>query len=162
MSFIRRYKKGNAVYLAEVENKRVNGKVVQKYVRHLGKEVNNDTIISLSSKDIQMESVRVYGPLLALHGIAKKIKLPEIFGEYSNEILSMTYAHCVNYKSLRDMPKWYERTDLNILLNLEALTESRLVSAMDNINDDRIEHYQQAIFDNVKKVHKLDTQWLGL
>ena len=160
MSFIRKYKKGGTVYLAEVENQWVNGKVVQKYIRHIGKEEDNEIVISLSSKDIQMESVKIYGPLLALHSIAKKIKLPEVFGNYSNEILSLVYAHCMDYKSLKNMPKWYKRTDLNLILNLESLTEARLVSSMDHINDDRIDQYQHTIFNNVKKKYKIDADGL--
>jgi len=38
MSFIRKIKHGNSVYYAEVENKWVNGKVVQKHIRYLGKD----------------------------------------------------------------------------------------------------------------------------
>ncbi len=58
------------------------------------------------------------------------------------------------------MPKWYERTDLNLLLNLDSLTESRLVSAMDSINDEKIEAYQKTIFNKVKRTYKLDTKGL--
>ena len=36
MSFIRKIKRGNAVYLAEVKNIRVDGKVVQKHLRYVG------------------------------------------------------------------------------------------------------------------------------
>ena len=159
MSFIRRIKKKDGqVYLAEVENKWVNGKTVQKHIRYIGKEVDGEVVVSLSSKDLQVDSVKVYGPLLALHSIAQKINLPKILGEYSNEILSMVYAHCLDYKSVRNMPKWYERTDLNILLNLEGLTQSRLVSAMDSINDDQIESYQENIFKNVKKAYNIDSK----
>ena len=38
MSFIRKIKRGNSVYYAEVENKRIGGKVVQKHIRYLGKD----------------------------------------------------------------------------------------------------------------------------
>ncbi len=38
MSFIRKIKRGNSVYYAEVENRRVGGKVVQKHIRYLGKD----------------------------------------------------------------------------------------------------------------------------
>ena len=94
----------------EVENKRINGKVVQRYIRYIGKEVNGEKVISISSKDLQVDGVKIYGPLLVFHRISQKIKLPEVLGEYSNEILSMVYAHCLNYKSIRKMPKWYKRT----------------------------------------------------
>ena len=100
----------------------------------------------------------MYGPLLIFHSIAKKIKLPEILGKHSNEILSMVYAHCINYKSIRNMPKWYNRTDLNLLLNLNELTESRLVSAMDSLTEDKIDQYQRDIFNTVKDVHKLNSK----
>lgn len=37
MVFIRKIKKKNGVYLAEVENKWIDGKVVQKHIRYIGK-----------------------------------------------------------------------------------------------------------------------------
>ena len=159
MSFIRRIKKKNGqVYLAEVENKWIDGKSVQKHIRYLGKEVDGETVISLSSKDLQVDSVKIYGPLLVFHSIAKKINLPDILGEYSNEILSMVYAHCMDYKSVHKMPSWYKRTDLNLLLGLDKLTENRLVSAMDNLNESKIHEYQRNIFNNVKKIYKLNSK----
>ena len=41
MSFIREIKRGNQVYYDEVENVRVNGKVVQKHIRYVGKDRDN-------------------------------------------------------------------------------------------------------------------------
>ena len=159
MSYIRRKRhKNGQIYLTEVESKRVNGKIIQKHIRYIGKEVDGEVVISLSSKDIQVDSVRVYGPLLALHGIAQKIGLPKVLGEYSNEILSMVYAHCLDYKSVRHMPEWYKRTDLNALLNLKELTQSRLVSAMDSLNDEKIEDYQDDLFKSVKKTYSIDSK----
>lgn len=38
MSFVRKIKRGNSVYYAEVESKRVGGKVVQRHIRYLGKD----------------------------------------------------------------------------------------------------------------------------
>ncbi|MCJ7644373.1 MAG: hypothetical protein MUP28_07835 [Candidatus Aminicenantes bacterium] len=34
-------KRGNAVYLAEVESVRVDGKVIQRHLRYVGKEVDS-------------------------------------------------------------------------------------------------------------------------
>ena len=158
MSFIKRQKKGEYVYLHEVENKRINGKVFQRYIRYIGKEVNGEKVISISSKDLQVDGVKIYGPLLVFHRISQKIKLPEVLGEYSNEILSMVYAHCLNYKSIRKMPKWYKRTDLNLLLDLDKLTESRLVSAMNSLTEDKISKYQRTVFKNVKSAYKIDSR----
>ena len=38
MSFIRKIKKGDKIYYAEVENERIDGKVVQRHIRYIGKD----------------------------------------------------------------------------------------------------------------------------
>ena len=47
MSFIRGKKVGGNVYYYEVENKRVDGKVVQKYIRYVGKDRDGTSGIPL-------------------------------------------------------------------------------------------------------------------
>ena len=53
MSFIRKIKKGKNVYFAEVENKRIDGKIVQRHIRDNGKEPDNKTILSTSQQIYQ-------------------------------------------------------------------------------------------------------------
>ena len=48
------------------------------------------------------------------------------------------------------MPQWFERTDFNRLLNLEGLTESRLVEALDDLKPQELSRLQKEIFDSVK------------
>ena len=48
MSFIREIKRGKHVYYDEVENIRVNGKVVQKHIRYIGKDRDNPGNFSLN------------------------------------------------------------------------------------------------------------------
>jgi transposase len=150
MAFIRRYKKGGSTYLAEVENVREGGRVVQRFLRYVGREADGKTVLSCSISEARVESVKLSGPLMALHSIAAHIGLPEVLGEYSAEILSMVYAHCLDYRSLNQMKHWYERTDLSLILGLEDLTEKRLVSALDALESDRMQDRQQAIFERVK------------
>ncbi|MGC9224087.1 MAG: hypothetical protein ACP5E2_09190 [Terracidiphilus sp.] len=89
MSFIRRIKRGGRVYLAEVENRRIDGKVVQHHIRYVGREADDKTILAASLSEAEIEQVKLYGPLLVLHHLAKKIHLPERLGPYSREILSV-------------------------------------------------------------------------
>ena len=89
MVFIRKIKRDGKVYLAEVENKRINGKTIQRHIRYIGKEVDGETKLASSISDIQIDEVKFYGPLLVLHHIATKIGIPELLGECSNEILSL-------------------------------------------------------------------------
>lgn len=155
MSYIRKIKRGNKVYLAEVEGKRINGKVVQRHIRYVGKQADGMTILSTSMSDVQVEQVKLYGPLLVLNYLAQEIGLSEHLGEYGNELLSMVYAHCMDYESINQMPDWFEKTDLNMLLDLEGLTEKRLLSALDSFEKSDPEALQIKIFESVKKRYLL-------
>ena len=155
MSFIRKIKKAGKVYLAEVENKRVNGRVVQRHIRYVGKEADNKTILSASISDISIDKVKLYGPLLVLDYLAREIRLSTILGELGDEILSLVYAHCLDYNSINQMPRWFERTDLNMILNLEEVTESRLLRALDYLESQESARLQKAIFDSVKARYDL-------
>lgn len=154
MSFIRKRKRNGQIYLEEVENVREDGRVVQKFIRHLGREADGKTILSCSISEAEIESVKLAGPLMALHSIAAEIGLTSSLGEYSNEILSLVYSHCLDYKSLNNMKTWFERTDLNHILNLQDLTEKRLVNALDSIEQIDQMQFQKNIFDGVReKLH---------
>ena len=156
MSFIRKRKRNGKIYLEEVENVRVNGKVVQKHIKYIGREADNRTILSSSISNVSIESVKLHGPLLVLDYLAKKIGLAETLGEYGNEILSLVFAHCLDYKSVNQMSRWFERTDLNMLLNLDNLTEDRLLKSLDSIGENQREKIQIKIFEKIKKIYKLN------
>lgn len=155
MSFICRRRRGHKVYLEEVENKKINGKVVQRYIRYVGKEVDGRTILSASLSDVQIDHVKIYGPLLVLNHLAQGIGLAEHLGQYGNEILSMVYAHCMDYESINQMPAWFERTDLNMMLKIDGLTEERLLNALDSLEAQDSEILQRNIFESVRTTYQL-------
>ena len=155
MSFIRRIKRAGKTYLAEVENVRVGNKVVQRHIRYIGKEVDGETVISCAVADLKVEQIKIFGPLLVLDDLAKSIGLHDLLGDYSQEILSMVYAHCLNFQSLNQMGAWYERTDLNFILDLKGLTEARLVGALDSIEKMDPTAIQKSIFNKVRDVYKI-------
>lgn len=158
MSFIKKIKKNGKIYLAEVQSIRIDGKVVHKYIRYLGKETDGKTVLSTSISEAEIESVKLSGPLMVLHSIAESIGLPKILGEYNKEILSLVYAHCLDYESLNHMKKWFSRTDLNLILDLNDLTEKRLVNALDAMESDQFLQNQINIFENVKATLGIKTK----
>ena len=89
MSFIRRIKRQGHVYLAEVENRWVDGKCVQRHIRYVGREADGKTLLAASLSEVEVDQVKLYGPLLVLNHLAKEIALPEQLGSYSQEILSL-------------------------------------------------------------------------
>ena len=65
MAFIRKIKKGKYTYLAEVEGKRINGKVVQKHIRYIGREKDGKIIKSGSIETTEVTKVTIWAPILA-------------------------------------------------------------------------------------------------
>ena len=160
VSFIRKIKRGEKIYLAEVESKRINGRVVQRFIRHVGREADGKTVLSSSISDLTVDKVKLHGPVMVLNHLAQEIELSETLGDYGNEILSLVYAHCLDYKSINQMTSWFERTDLNMILDLEELTEKRLLEALDSLEQRDQETLQRRIFENVCRRYDLDTKGL--
>jgi transposase len=53
------------------------------------------------------------------------------------------------------MPTWFERTDLQFLLNLDGLTERRLVSALDSLEALDAEAWQRQLFEGICRQYRL-------
>ncbi|GFP43214.1 hypothetical protein HKBW3C_02344, partial [Candidatus Hakubella thermalkaliphila] len=134
MSFIRKIKKGNSIYLAEVENQRIGGKVVQKHLRYVGKEVDDKPLLTGSVERSSVDKVTIYGPLLVLDEIAKQVDLAGALGDYGDYLLSLAYAHCVAPDSLKGMSQWYQKTEISNLLDIPQITYKKLVEAIDSLD----------------------------
>jgi transposase len=160
MSFIRKIRRGKNVYLAEVENRWIDGKCVQKHLRYVGREVDGETVLAGSLSNVEVDEVKLYGPLLVLDSIAKKVGLHSLLGKYGREILSLVYAHCLDYKSVNKMEQWYSRTDLSTILSLERVTERSLLEALDSLETKDSQLLQRTIFQYV--VHAYDLSVSGI
>lgn len=155
MTFIRKIKRGKFTYLAEVENKWIDGKVIQKHIRYVGKELNGEKILSGSIANAEVTKVTIWAPLLILNTIAKQINLSETLGDYGEYLLSLAYAHCLDPKSINKMEDWYQRTDLHKMLEIEEVSEKKLYNALDSINDKNSELIQRKIFRSVQEIYKI-------
>jgi hypothetical protein len=155
MSFIRKIKTGNYIYLAEVENRWVRGKVVQKHIRHVGKELNGERILSGSIANTEVTGVKIWAPLMVLDKLAKQINLSEFLGDYGDYLLSMVYAHCLEPKSVNRMEDWFVRTDLHKILRINDLSEKKLYTALDSIDERNLSVIQKKIFRSVTEAYKL-------
>jgi transposase len=158
MSFVRRIKRGNSIYLAEVENVRVGGKVIQKHIRYVGKEVDDKPILTGSVATSTIDQVTIYGPLLMLDEIARQIDLSAVLGEHGDYLLSLAYAHCVSPDSLTGMVDWYQKTEIGSLLSLSNVTYKKLIEAIDSVEGFRGAEVQGQIFGRLKEVLDLSTK----
>ena len=154
MCYIRKHRVGDKIYLAEVESKRVNGKVVQRHIRYVGKRPTAKLFCRHPCPMCRLISQTLRASLVLNH-LAQEIGLLDHLGQSGPEILSMVYAHCLDYESINQMPAWFERTDLNLLLNLEGVTEERLLNALDILQQQDPEALQHSIYDSVREKYKI-------
>jgi len=155
MSFIRRIKSGKHIYLAEVENRWINGKVVQKHIRYVGKELNGERILSGSIANTEVTGVKIWAPLIVLDKLAKQINLSKLLGDCGEYLLSMVYAHCLDPKSVNKMEDWFVRTDLHNILRISDVSEEKLYNSLDSIDERNFSVIQKKIFRSVLDVYNL-------
>lgn len=156
MSFIKRIKKGDKIYLAEVKSVREGSKVRHKFIRYVGKEVDGEHVLSGSINRAKIDRVSIYGPLLILDAVAKQMNLSGLLGEYGEYLLSLAYAHCIAPDSVRKLTNWFERTDIHSLLNIPDVTYKKLLEALDSLEGENGIWIQNKIFKSIKS--KLDLE----
>ena len=72
MSFIRKKRRNGRVYLYEVENHRVDGKVKQRIIRYIGVDPDSEReAFPACNDDLSLDGVKLHGPVLVLDSIAK-------------------------------------------------------------------------------------------
>jgi len=157
MAFIRKIKRNGRVYLARVENYRDGGKVKQRHLEYLGLDpASKIDDFSFYNRDISMKSIRVHGPVIVLESIAREMGLFELFGDISNSILTLVFAHCMDYKSVAETEKWFEKTDLGSVLGIEKITSNQLYSAIEELSNFDFDEIEKSIFENMTSLFGVD------
>lgn len=151
MSFIRKIKKKNAVYLAEVENYREGKKVKQKVIRYIGKEVDGEAVRRVDSKSIEIESIKQYMDYKILHTISNELGLTEVLGKYAKYILLLVYTQIISRKSIYRLPEYIEQTTLKELLGIEKIIDKDLYIALDELEDLDFNIIETKIFERLSK-----------
>jgi len=131
MAFIRKIKKKSGTYLAEVESYREDGKVKQRFIRYIGKEIKGTDVDENQLKDLEIERVREYLDYKILHQVAIRLKIPELLGDSFKSILLLVYAQMISRKSINALPAYVEQTALKELLGIEKLVSADLYKSLD-------------------------------
>ena len=153
MPFIRKIKRGNRVYLAEVENNRDGVKVRQKLIRYIGLDptcVEND--IPFKINDLKVGPVKVFGAIIALESIARELGLFDLLGDIAEPILTLIFAHCLEYRSVDNAKEWYDTTDLPNIFGCQKMPINRLHNALEVLSKRDSSAIQKSVFENLCKI----------
>lgn len=150
MSFIRRIKRGNAVYLAEVENTWVQGRVVQKHLRYVGKEIDGRIQRRVTTTDVEVEAVRHCADVLAVHRAAERLGLRDRLGKHGAYVLSFVYSHLLERPSIRKLEEWFGVTEIPEVLGLREISTGRLYETLGHLSGMDFARVEEAILDRLR------------
>jgi len=151
MAFIRRIKKGGSVYLAEVESYREGGKVRQRVLRYIGKEVAGEVVRRVESASIEVERVRRWADYHALHKAAQELGLEHLLGEDTRHILLLVYTQLADHGGLHKLPEKAEHIALKEILGIEKLVDKHLYEALDSLEELDFERVEEQVLSRLLK-----------
>lgn len=154
MAFIRKIKKKNSVYLAEVENYREHGKVKQRVIRYIGKEVEGKVVRNISTDDIEITSCKRYLDYYVLDCISERLGLKKALSDKAKYILLLVYTQLIDRKALYKLPAYVEQTYLKELLGIDRLIDKNLYNALDDLEEMDFSGIERLIYEKLSKKAK--------
>lgn len=130
MAFIRKIKTKSGIYLAEVESVRENGKVRQKVLRYVGKDIQGQVVRRVPSNQIGVSEVRRHADIVVLNHLVEELELKSMLGPKAAEMLLFVYAQLLDRKSIHKMEEWLSQTDLLAVLQIDAMNTTALYAVL--------------------------------
>lgn len=156
MSFIRKIKKGNSIYLAKVESYREDGKVKQRVLEYVGKEENGVAIHKVDINNINIENVKHYADVSVLYQLCLSLNLNYLLGKHSKAIIALLIAHLICKGSILRVSKWIEQSTIKEVLGISELTIEMLYNALDYLEECDFDKIEEAIFESWKLLDSND------
>ncbi|MEO9050953.1 MAG: transposase [Ginsengibacter sp.] len=147
MAFIRKIKKGDAVYLAKVESYRQDGKVKQRVLEYVGKEENGVPVQKVDINKIEVDNVQQYADINILYQLAVELKLNYLLGKHHKPIIALLIAHLICKGSILRVSRWIENSTIKEVTGLNELTTGMLYDALDHLEECNFDVIEQSIFE---------------
>ena len=158
MAFIRKIKKGNAIYLAKVESYREDGKVKQRVLEYVGKQENGIAVQKIDINKIEVTNVQQYADVSILYQLAVELKLNYLLGKHHKPIIALLIAHLICKGSILRVSKWIENSTIKEVIGLNELTTEILYNALDQLDECNFELIEQSIFEYWLKIDPNDNK----
>lgn len=158
MAFIRKIKKGEAVYLAKVESYREDGKVKQRVLEYVGKEENGVATQKVDINKIEVQNVKHYADIAVLHQLALELKLNYLLGKNHKPIIALLIAHLICKGSITRIAAWIENSTIKEVLGIEELGTETLYNALDYLEACDFDIIENTIFKYWKEIAPNDRE----
>src|SRR3984893_13880418 len=158
MAFIRKIKKGNAIYLAKVESYREDGKIKQRVLEYVGKQDNGIAVQKIDINKIEVTNVQHYADVTILYQLAVELKLNYLLGKYHKSIIALLIAHLICKGSILRVSKWIENSTIKEVIGLNELTTETLYNALDHLDECNFDVIERSIFEYWLKIDPDDSK----
>lgn len=148
MSFIRKIKIGERIYLAEVKSVRENGKVRQKFIRYVGTEIDGKPAKRILTKDIAIKDVKRSLDVLCIDSIAKELSITSIT---SKHFLALVYSQLLEKRSINKLEDWLRFTEIPSVLGIGDISTKELYESLTEIDDPEFERIDSNMHQIFKK-----------
>lgn len=158
MSFIRKIKKGEAIYLAKVESYREDGKVKQRVLEYIGKEENGKPVQKTDINKVAVENVKYYADVSVLHQLCDELNLNYLLGRHHKSIIALLIAHLLCKGSVVRISKWIEQSAIKEVLGIEELPIQMLYNALDYLEECNFDKIERQLFEKWKVLDSNDNE----
>lgn len=148
MAFIRKIKKKSGIYLAEVESYRKDGKVKQKVIKYLGKEINGKPVKRVSSDSIKIKNVKRSLDVLAVDQISNDLGLKDISNEY---VLALVYSQLLEKRSINKLAGWLRFTEIPDVLDIDEISIKKLYESLSEIEEEEFQELNSNMIEIFRK-----------
>jgi hypothetical protein len=143
MVFIRKKKVGKNVYLEKVESYRKDGKIKQRVLEYLGKEIDGQPVKKVFANKIQVQSVKQSLDVLAIDKIAEDLGIKDLENPY---ILSLIYSQLLENKSINKLESWMKYTEIPYLLGFDKVSVKNLYESLSEVDETDFEKVNDKMF----------------
>jgi len=161
MTFIREVRTKSGIYLHEVRSVRKNGKVVQEYVRSIGKKGSRGEVIPSKWERLKVDGVLMHGNLIPLKLVSEELGLGEVLDEWTAgkgaDILALVFAHCIDPISLNRIQKFLCKVDVEYV-GIGEVKTSTLRRDLDRLTESEraIHLIEEELFQKVLELYPID------
>ena len=127
MTFIRKIKKPSGTYLAEVESYRIDGKVKQRVIKYLGKEIDGKAEKRVLASEIKIDNVKRSFDVLAIDTIARELGITSLANKH---VLALVYSQILEKRSINQLEEWLRFTEIPEALGIENVSTKSLYESL--------------------------------
>ncbi len=115
-----------------MQNRRVDGKVKQEFIRYIGKEMSGSPVRRVSTDDVRVMEVRRSLDVDAVHRIATRLGIGKLIPIMA---MIMVYSQLLDRPAINRMPQYLDETEILRYLGIQGVTTQDLYSSLEEIND---------------------------